>query len=103
MQALLEAHGLEIVAFGSFEQESDHAVARISTRSVVDAIDALAAGGEVDAVFASCTNLRTFPVIEKAEKRIGKPVISSNQALAWHMLHLAGLAEEATGPGRLFA
>jgi maleate isomerase len=103
MQALLETHGLEIAAFGSFEQESDRAVARISARSVIDAIVEVASGGKVDAVFASCTNLRTFSLIDEAEKRIGMPVLSSNQALAWHMLHLAGLSGEADGPGTLFA
>lgn len=101
IQELLVSHGLEITAFGSFEQESDKAVARIAPRSVLEGIVGLG-GGEVDAVFASCTNLRTFPIIAEAERRLGKPVISSNQALAWHMLSLGGVASGAGGPGMLF-
>lgn len=101
MQALLVSHGLEIGAFGSFEQESDRAVARIAPASVLDAMCSVG-GGDVDAVFASCTNLRTFSVIEEAERRLNRPVITSNQALAWHMLRLAGLDGEVAGPGRLF-
>jgi len=31
---------------------------------------------------------------------LGKPVLSSNQALGWAMLRAAGLATQ--GPGRLF-
>jgi maleate cis-trans isomerase len=58
---------------------------------------------KIEAVFASCTNLRTLPVIETCERRLGKPVISSNLALAWHMMHLAGLPTAGRGPGRLFA
>jgi maleate isomerase len=51
----------------------------------------------------SCTNLRTAEVIEDAEARLGKPVISSNQALFWHIRKLAGLPVANNGLGRLFA
>jgi len=95
MRKTLEAHGLEITAFGSFEEENDSAVARIDPASILDA--ALTVGGtpDTDAVFLSCTNLRTLDMIAPAEARLEKPVITSNQALAWHMLGLAGVS----GPG----
>ncbi len=102
MRALLESSGLAIAAFGSFEQSEEAVVAKISEQSVLDSICAIGRHPDVEAVFASCTNLRSFNIIEKAEATIGKPVITSNQALAWHMLKLAGLAETANGPGRLF-
>ncbi|RLE57561.1 MAG: maleate cis-trans isomerase [Candidatus Methanomethylicota archaeon] len=35
---------------------------------------------EIDGIFISCTNLKTIEIIEELEKRIGKPVISSNTA-----------------------
>jgi len=42
-------------------------------------------------------------VIEQAEAELGLPVVSSNQALLWHMLGLAGVAQPSGwGPGRLF-
>jgi maleate isomerase len=31
-------------------------------------------------------------IIHKAEQKLGKPVISSNQALAWHLLRLSGVS-----------
>lgn len=102
MRTLLEASGLTIAAFASFEQSEESLVARISERSVLDSICAMGGDRDVEAVFASCTNLRSFNIIEEAEAMIGKPVITSNQALAWHMLKLAGLAGIADGPGRLF-
>jgi maleate isomerase len=37
-----------------------------------------------------------------AEAAIGKPVIASNQALAWHMMRLAGLKDAPENCGRLF-
>ena len=100
MSKALELADLEIAAFGSFEEPNEARVARISPASVKDAAMTVGGGG-AEAVFLSCTNLRTLPVIVEIEAALGKPVISSNQALAWHMLRVAGL-DRAAGPGRLF-
>ncbi len=99
---LLEHNGFTIPNFGSFEQVEDAKVARISPGSIFDAIVKIGQSDNVDAVFASCTNLRTFAIIEAAEKEFGKPVITSNQALAWHMGQLAGTTVPLIGPGKLF-
>ena len=68
---------------------------------VGDGIVDVGAGQDCDGVFVSCTNLRVGSIIEEAEKRLSKPVISSNQALAWHMLRLAGINDSITGKGQL--
>ena len=102
MRALLEQNGLGVPVFASFEQSEEAVVARISSQSVCDAICKIGSSDQVDAVFASCTNLRSFDVIDKAEAMLEKPVITSNQALAWHMLHLARPETRFDGPGRLF-
>lgn len=99
MRGLLEANGFEISAFLSFEEAQEKVVARISEASVLAAVKKLGQS-ECDVVFTSCTNLRSFGVIEAAEAAIGKPVISSNSALAWHMARLAG--RDVAGPGQLF-
>lgn len=100
---LLEKNGFEAVSVGSFGQSEEAVVARISPASTRDAICAVGRDPDVEAVFASCTNLRTFQVIEACETELGKPVISSNSALAWHMMVLAGLPTAQAGPGKLFA
>jgi maleate isomerase len=46
--------------------------------------------------------LRALDIIEKAEKIIGKPVTSSNHALAWHLLRLAGIDDILDEYGQLF-
>lgn len=56
---------------------------------------------DADVVLISCTGLRTMALIPKLEGQIGRPVVSSNQALAWAMLRAAGTSEH--GPGRLFS
>lgn len=103
MRAALERAGLEIAAFGSFEQRSEAVVARIAEASTLAAILEIGAAPEVEAVFASCTNLRAFGVVEEAEARLGKPVVTSNLALGWRMLRLAGVDPAPGAPGRLFA
>ena len=56
---------------------------------------------EADGLFISCTNLRTFEVIELLEKEIGKPVVTANQATFWRSLKLAKVNEKIKGYGRL--
>src|SRR5215207_479769 len=76
-------------------------VARIDARSVEDAVLELGRHPSVDAVFVSCTSLRAAERIEALEAKLGKPVTSSNHALAWHSLRLAGYAAPLPGFGRL--
>lgn len=91
LRAALEAAGLEVAAFASFEEKVEARVARIDPAAIAAAALMVGERPEVDAVFLSCTNLRTLDVIEEVEQRLGKPVVSSNQALAWQMARLAGL------------
>lgn len=102
MRANLENSGLEIAAFGSYEQSAEQIVARITPASVLNSIVTVGSDANCDAVFASCTNLRTLNILDAAEETLGKPVISSNQALAWHMLRLAGIDDTPAGFGKLF-
>lgn len=103
MRGRLEAAGFSIAGFGSFEEGNDRTVARIRESSILEAVTGVAAQAPCDAVVVSCTNLRCLNIIPEAEARTGVPVISSNLALAWHMLRLAGIAETAPALGRLFA
>jgi maleate isomerase len=62
----------------------------------------LGSGSDVDGVFVSCTSPRVVEIAEAVEKRLGKPVTSSNHAMAWHALRLAGIKDQVPGYGRLF-
>ena len=55
---------------------------------------------DAQALFMSCTALPALGLIDRIEARLGKPVISANQALFWAMLDQARIP--ASGPGRLF-
>lgn len=100
MRAVLEQEGIAVDRFGSFNEPIEANVVRIDAPSLVDAAMAVEIG--CDAVFLSCTNLRTLDVIPEIEARIGKPVLSSNQVLAWHMLRLAACHAVDDAPGVLW-
>lgn len=96
MRALMAAHGIDVARFSSFEEKQEQRVARIDPASIYQAALAAAQDG-ADAVFLSCTNLRTLDIIEPLEEALGIPVVSSNQALAWHMARLSGVAAGPVG------
>ena len=102
IRAHLAAHGIETVSEVSFGQEDDWTVARITEASTRAAMLVAGRAPGVEAVFASCTNLRTFGILDEVEAELGLPVVSSNQALIWNMLRLAGVRAPGWGPGRLF-
>jgi maleate isomerase len=69
-----------------------------------DEVEALAAGAftpDAEAIFLSCTNLRTFEELPRLEARYGVPVLSANQVTMWSALRAAG-ASLPDVPQRLF-
>jgi maleate isomerase len=83
--------GIATDTFASFGEAEEAKVARISEASIVAGATAIADGADIDAVFLSCTNLKTLNALPRISKTIGKPVFSSNSALGWHMKKLSGL------------
>jgi len=94
------AQGFEIAERASFKQPNDPAIARVPPEAIERAGIELGRR-KVDALFISCTALRCSSVIERIEQVIGKPVVTSNQALAWNSLRLAGCKTVVDGFGRL--
>jgi maleate isomerase len=94
--------GLDVVSAQCMGVEDDRDMARISAQTIFGA--AIAADRpEAEAVFLSCTALPALGVIDAIETRLGKPVISSNQAALWQMLAHAGLSPAAQAVGRIFS
>jgi maleate isomerase len=85
------------VTFGEAEEAK---VARIGPDAIRAAARAVAK--DADAIFLSCTNLRTLDVIDDLEAELGIPVLSSNQVLAWHMAQTTGATVDTAAPGKLF-
>jgi maleate isomerase len=98
----LTRHGVDVAAFATFHKQDDREAARISVASIAEGIGALARGTRLDAVFVSCTSLRLAEQVAAIEAEVGIPVTSSDHALAWHCLRLAGVNDAVAGAGRLF-
>jgi maleate isomerase len=62
-----------------------------------------AARPEADAYLISCANIATFGVIDEIERRLERPVVTSNQAVLWDTLSRLGWTDRRGCPGRLFA
>lgn len=102
VRAGIEAGGYTVPVFGSFNEEMDPVVASIDGESLKTAIRTLIKGRDVDAVFVSCTSVRLMHAVEEIENEIGLPVTSSNHAMAWHCLRLAGVEETLKNFGQLY-
>jgi maleate isomerase len=84
----LHDFGFEVVSNGYLDKEEG--IARISydaVRSLAKFVDR----SDAEAIFFSCTNLRTFDIIEELETLLGKPVLSANQVTMWAALQKANL------------
>jgi maleate isomerase len=102
LRVVLADAGIRVAHFASFDEPTEERVVRISPASITAAAITMAHAEDCDAVFLSCTNLRTLDVIERIETQIGKPVLSSNQVLAWHLCRLLDIAPQQPQFGRLF-
>jgi maleate isomerase len=98
----IEGAGYNVPVFGSFNEEDDNVAARIDQESISSAAAELGAIDGVDAVFVSCTSIRLATVAGQVEAKIGKPVTSSNHAMAWHCLRLAGIDDPQPEFGKLY-
>jgi maleate isomerase len=83
--------GIRISNFATFNESTEAKVARISPQSILDAAIEIGNSSDCDAVFLSCTNLRTFSILQTAKEQLGKPVWSSNYVLAHHMSKLVNM------------
>ena len=98
----LTNRGFEVPIAATFDEMQDRIVGRISPDSIKQACLALAESESFDAIFVSCTNMKCAHIITEIEQTTGVAMISSNQALAWHMADSLGLSDQIKDKGRLF-
>ena len=96
----LADNGFEIAAAAGMGIGEDHAIGAVSTEDLYRFARDNAAPG-ADALFISCTNLRTIGAIAALEEDLGMPVVSAIQASFWGTLRLAGVNARRSGFGRL--
>ena len=93
----LQQNGFTLTDHKGLGVDSDAGITAISEKTITEAALSLDRDG-ARAVFLSCTAFLTAHLVERLEQKLGLPVVTSNQALAWHALRLGG--SKATLPDR---
>jgi maleate isomerase len=101
MARYFETQGIEVINIAGLDYESDIDMTAIPPREIAEAAIKVC-DPDADLLFISCTAIRSSLVIEQIEAGIGKPVVTSNQALVWHSLKLVGSELPVGGFGSLF-
>ncbi len=96
------AQGFDVPVFGSFNEDRDSNVCRITPESIEHGVREIIKHASVDAVFVSCTSVRLVDVCKDLESSLGIPLTSSNHAMAWHGMRLAGIEDRLPQFGSLF-
>ena len=92
---------IEVLSFGTFNLELDSDFANIDPKHLFDTLINLDISG-ADALFISCTALPVLEILNEVEKKINKPVFSSNQTLIWDTIRSVGYKKSIEGYGQLF-
>ncbi len=99
-RAYFQGQGFDVANLTCLGMTDDRDMARVAPTSIVAAACESVAP-EAEAMFISCTALRAAEVAAEIERRIGRPVVTSNQAGLWLSLRLAGIERALDGYGRL--
>lgn len=92
--------GLDVMAAHCLGLADDRDMAHVARESIVAAA-VEANHSSAEALFISCTALPAMSAIAEIESRLGKPVVSSNQACLWQLCGHAGMSAPIAGYGRL--
>ena len=99
-QAFLEANGIEVLAAQGLGMVDNLAVGRLASDSAFELARRIDRP-DAEAIVLACTNWKTMDAIERLERELGKPVISTTQASLWAALRIIGRIEGVAGYGRL--
>lgn len=96
----MQRTGFDICSIRGLNLEKDNDMIRVRPGAILE-LAVSVNRPDADAVFISCDALRALDIIDKLERRLGKPVICSNQAMMWDMLRLTGIKDRIDGYDRL--
>ena len=100
----LEANGFEVPitkGLGLSLAEEQHLPESVTAPEVAYELAKNTYDESCDGIFASCTLFRTVEILERFEREVGKPIISSNQATVWLALRKSGIMQPVKGFGQL--
>lgn len=86
----LRAYGIDVVSSISLEVADNVAVGRLDPFRLPDLAESLEIGRSDAVVLSACVQMPSLPVIQEAENRLGRPVLSAATATAGEVLSLLG-------------
>lgn len=101
LAAYFSQRSASVVNAACFGLTDDREMARISRESIIEA-GVAACAEDADALFISCTAVRATGCVEALEDRLGKPVVTSNQAMVWRCMRHLNLTSHVPRGGLLF-
>ena len=102
LPALFSGAGIQIVSLKSVAVRDSLEVCRLEP-FVAYRLACDANTEDAEAVCILATDIRSIDVLGALERDLGKPAISTNQALLWHCLKVCGICARIDGFGSLLA
>ncbi len=99
-RSFLEANGFHVIGARGLGLVDNLMVGRLDASSAYELARAIDRP-DAEAIVLACTNWKTMEAIERLERELGKPVISTTQASVWAALRMIGGIEGVQGYGRL--
>ena len=96
----LNKKSINIISLSTFNLDLDVDIARVDPQYLLETLTNLNIN-DAEALFVSCTALPALEIIEEVEKKINKPVFSSNQTLIWDTIRSVGYKSSVDGYGKL--
>ena len=80
--ASLAEEGFEVERVSSLGLTDNGTIGALDPSTIVDVVSERLGNSSADAVFISCTNLRAMEAVDELTRRLGRPVVTSNSAVA---------------------
>ncbi len=98
--AFLESRGFRVAAVAGVELEDSGLMQSLAPEEI-SLLARRVARQESQAVFVSCTGIRSLELLDELEADIGRPVVASTSAMLWQALGRLRLPQQLPGCGRL--
>ena len=100
IRSFLEANGVQVVAARGLGLADDPSVGRLEAAGAYQLARAIDRP-DAEAIVLACATWKTMDAIERIERELGKPVISTTQAGVWAALRMVRGIAGVQGYGRL--
>jgi maleate cis-trans isomerase len=103
LKKYLEARGFEVVGMRGLGIDRAAEIARLPFDVPLDlAIEVAKSALDADTLYIPCARFPVVSSIDAIEEAVGKPVVTSTQAMVWWGTRTIGVTDDVTGFGKLY-